>query len=67
MRKLNPTFTLAEGSHKSIDDGACLMEAVAYVAGEKFSDHPECASKVLGAFGRSLNVTRMVTIDSAAA
>ncbi|MTW28487.1 hypothetical protein GM527_13375, partial [Streptococcus pneumoniae] len=31
------------------------MEAVAYVAGEKHSDRPECASIVLGSFGRSLN------------
>jgi hypothetical protein len=31
------------------------MEAVAYVAGEPFSDHPECASPVLGAFLRSWN------------
>jgi hypothetical protein len=31
------------------------MEAVSYVAGEPWSDHPECASPVLGAFLRSWN------------
>src|SRR5690349_9187676 len=31
------------------------MEAVAYVAGGPWSDHPECASPVIGAFLRSWN------------
>jgi hypothetical protein len=34
---------------------ACLMEAVAYVAGEDWTDEPACASPVLGMYGRSLN------------
>ena len=34
---------LASGSHHSWRQGACLMEAVAYVAGEEHSDHPQCA------------------------
>ena len=34
---------------------ACVMEAVAYVAGEEWSDHPECASTVISAFLRSWN------------
>lgn len=33
----------------------CVMEAVAYVAGEDWSDTPACASPVLGAFCRSWN------------
>jgi hypothetical protein len=33
----------------------CAMEAVAYVAGEPWSDHPECACPVLGSFMRSWN------------
>src|SRR5580704_3294425 len=28
----------------------CFMEAVSYVAGEKWSAAPECASKVIGSF-----------------
>jgi hypothetical protein len=31
------------------------MEAVAFIAGEEFSDNPKCASPVLAAFGRRLN------------
>jgi hypothetical protein len=48
-------LVLAKGSHASWEKGACVMEAVAYVAGEPFSDHPECASPVIGAFLRSWN------------
>jgi hypothetical protein len=33
----------------------CVMEAVAYVAGEPFSDHPKCASRVLTDFLIGLN------------
>lgn len=48
-------LALAKGGHWSIDEGACLLEAVAYVAGEPHSDHPRCVSPVLGTFGRNLN------------
>jgi hypothetical protein len=34
---------------------ACVMEAVAFVAGEPWSDHPECVCPVLGAFMRAWN------------
>ncbi len=33
----------------------CLMEAVAFLSGEKHSDHPECACPVLAAYARALN------------
>jgi hypothetical protein len=46
---------LAAGGHSAPEDGMCVMEAVAFVAGEKFSDHPTCASPVLGSFLRSWN------------
>ena len=49
------TIHLAVGAHASPDDGMCLLEAVAYVVGEPFSDHPECVSTVIAAFGRSWN------------
>lgn len=50
------TLILAHGNHpKRSMKTVCLMEAVAWVAGEKHSDAPECASKVCAAFGRSLN------------
>jgi hypothetical protein len=41
---------------KHVPDGEmCLLEAVSYVAGERWSDHPRCVSKVIGAFGRAWN------------
>ena len=49
------TLKLKHGSHETPDDGMCVMEAVAYVAGEPFSDHPKCASRVLTRFCIRLN------------
>lgn len=46
---------LAKGTHSNPDEGMCAMEAVAYVAGEPFSDHPKCASPVISAFLRAWN------------
>jgi hypothetical protein len=46
---------LDKGQHTSFEQGACLLEAAAYMAGEPWSDHPACVSPVLGAFGRALN------------
>lgn len=44
------TLTLGSGSHRDLEHGACVMEAVAYVAGEPWTDHPACASPVITAF-----------------
>ena len=59
---MNPDFSLLEklgplknGGHTGPTEGACVMEAVAFVAGEKWSDHPECVSPVIGAFMRNWN------------
>ena len=41
--------------HASFEDGACLMEAVAWVAGEPWSDKPRCACPVIGDFLRHFN------------
>jgi hypothetical protein len=49
------TLTLKTGSHETPDDGLCVMEAVAYVAGEPHSDHPACASPILTDFCINLN------------
>jgi hypothetical protein len=49
---------LGSGSHAPPSNGlvnACVMEAVAYVAGEPFSDHPACASPVITSFLLSWN------------
>ena len=46
---------LSAGAHETEHEGACVMEAVAYVAGEPWSDKPACACPVLGAFLRTWN------------
>ena len=48
-------ITLARGGHQSPDEGLCLLEAVAFLAGERHSDNPACTSRVLGEMGRGLN------------
>jgi hypothetical protein len=48
---------LASGSHQADEREMCVMEAVAYVAGEPWSDHPQCASPVIAAFCRTWNDT----------
>ncbi len=56
--KLKPIprgLILRAGAHSTFDNGACVMEAVAYVAGEKWSDHPSCVCPVIGAFLRLWN------------
>jgi hypothetical protein len=47
-------LSLKSGGH-SPDSTFCVMEAVAFVAGESWSDHPECVCPVIGAFMRSWN------------
>ena len=54
LEKLND-ITLTHGSHKSPDDGMCVMEAAAWIAGEEWTDHPACVSPILAAFCRRLN------------
>lgn len=49
------TFSLGRGSHKTREDGMCLLESVAYLAGEPHSDRPECVSPYLASFARILN------------
>jgi len=46
---------LKYGWHPDIESGLCLMEAVAFIAGEPHSDQPKCADPVLATFGRSIN------------
>jgi len=48
-------LVLSHGSHSDRADGVCLMEAVAWFAGEEHSDAPACCSPVLAAFFRSWN------------
>lgn len=55
QNRLAEITSLAVGSHASPADGLCLMEAVAYVAGEPHSEHPECACPVISIFLRVWN------------
>jgi hypothetical protein len=47
-------WSLKRGAHAP-DSTFCVMEAVAYVAGEPWSDAPQCACPVISAFLRSWN------------
>jgi hypothetical protein len=53
--ELPETFSLRHGAHSDFEAGACLLEAVSYLAGEHFSDSPACACPVIAALGRRLN------------
>lgn len=50
---MNPTLTF--GSHKTSEEGVCLLEACALIAGEAHTDHPVCVCPVLSAFLRKVN------------
>jgi hypothetical protein len=54
-KRLAQIKSLDRGAHIGISQGACVMEAVAYVARLPWSDHPQCVCPVLGAFLRSWN------------
>jgi hypothetical protein len=43
------------GAHRSPADGACVMELVSMLAGERFGDRPRTASPVIGALLRPYN------------
>jgi len=49
------TVRLSRGKHSSPESGACVMELASMLAGEPFSDQPETASRVIGAFLRTYN------------
>lgn len=49
------TFQFSAGAHRTRYDGMCIMEAVAYVAGEPHSDQPACACPVIASFLRVMN------------
>lgn len=53
--RLAKVTTLDQGAHNSPDDGMCILEAVAYITGGLFSDHPSCVCPVISAFLRSWN------------
>src|SRR6266566_5137081 len=46
---------LSQGKHRSPRKGACFMELVSYLAGERWSDHPACTHPLLAAAARDVN------------
>lgn len=46
---------LAVGHHRDPRDGGCLMEWVSLLAGERWSDHPECTHPLLAHLARVVN------------
>jgi hypothetical protein len=49
------TVKLSRGSHRSPDEGACVMELASMLAGEPFSDHPKSVCRVIAGFLRAYN------------
>jgi hypothetical protein len=48
---------LEVGDHHSRDEGVCVMELAAWLAGRPHSDKPPCVSQTIGAFLRRWNDT----------
>jgi hypothetical protein len=46
---------LSAGAHRTPRTGACFMEFASYLAGERWSDHPECTDPVLATLARMVN------------
>jgi len=46
---------LRHGKHKSPEDGMCAAELASYLAGEKFSDSPQCVCPTIASFLRTWN------------
>lgn len=43
------------GGHRDINEGCCVMEAASYIAGEPWSDAPQCVCPVIATFMRRWN------------
>jgi hypothetical protein len=46
---------LEAGSHRSPNDGVCVVELASVIGGEPFSDRPRCVCRVIGSFLRNWN------------
>src|SRR3954470_13303573 len=46
---------LSRGRHRNARKGACFMEMASFLAGERWSDHPECTHPVLATLARCVN------------
>ena len=60
MFRSSPEFpglmpVLSRGKHRNARKGACFMEFAAYLAGERWSDHPQCTHPLLAELARQVN------------
>lgn len=55
LRPLPRGFVLDNSNHNDFEQGACVIEATAYVSGEPHSDAPECVSPFLTSIAIELN------------
>jgi hypothetical protein len=46
---------LSRGKHRNPKKGACFMELASYLAGERWSDHPNCTHPLLATMARLVN------------
>lgn len=46
---------LSRGKHRNPRKGACFMELVSFLAGERWSDHPACTHPLLASLARQVN------------
>lgn len=46
---------LSHGGHSNPKQGACVMEMVSYIAGEAWSDRPECVNDTIQEIARQVN------------
>src|SRR5688500_1006400 len=46
---------LSRGKHRSAKTGACFMEFASYLAGEPWSDSPQCTDPLLAHLARGVN------------
>jgi len=49
------SLRLEPGTHRSPQDGVCVLELASLIAREEFSDRPRCVCTVIGAFLRGWN------------
>lgn len=46
---------LSRGKHRNPRKGACFMELASFLAGERWSDHPDCTHPLLASLARLVN------------
>lgn len=46
---------LGRGKHRNPKKGACFMELASYLAGERWSDHPQCTHPLVAMLARAVN------------